>query len=208
LVGNIGGVTITNQDEPILSGTAEPQAAVSLSFRRLSGGDPVSLGETIADSTGHWSLIVGPIGGAPFLLYGVATPVTGPPTPITLLNSGQPIFVQLQPMRVTGVSVGPHANSVTLKVASTDPNSPDPVGLLRASSYAFISAKGRRFIPTSVRIARVRAAHPTAPRAVTLTLPRGALSGGGSANLVIDFNGVAGNNQDQVQIPVHLGTTR
>jgi hypothetical protein len=87
------GLLVTNQQVLTLSGTAEPGASVSLSIRYQGVGDPITIGETLADSNGNWSLLVGPLGGSPFLLYGVASPVANPPTPITLLNGGIPILI-------------------------------------------------------------------------------------------------------------------
>ena len=97
----VRGIVVTNQQEPILTGTAKPGATVSLSLRRLGLGDPITLGETMADPSGRWSLVVGPLGGPPFLLYGVATPVDGPPSPITPLNGGLPILVTNRSLHVT-----------------------------------------------------------------------------------------------------------
>jgi hypothetical protein len=100
-VAVIGGVVVTNQQEPVLTGTATPGSSVSLFIRRLGLGDPIPIGETVADPSGRWSLVVGPLGGPPFLLFGVETPVEEPPSPITLLNGGLPIFVTNRSLHAT-----------------------------------------------------------------------------------------------------------
>ncbi len=87
------GLLATNQQEPTLSGTAAPGATIDLFIRHQGRGNPIDIGETLAGTDGRWSLIVGPLGGSPFYLYGVATPVANPPSPITLLNNGIPILV-------------------------------------------------------------------------------------------------------------------
>ena len=102
----VRGFAVTSQQEPVLSGTAAPGASVSLSLRHLGLGDPLRLGETVADPSGHWRLVVGPLGGSPFLLYGVATPVNAPPSPTTLLNGGVPIFVTNRPLHAIDLYMG------------------------------------------------------------------------------------------------------
>jgi hypothetical protein len=104
----VRGLVVTNQQEPILTGTASPGSSVSLSLRRLGLGDPITLGETMADPSGRWSLVVGPLGGPPFTLYGVATPVDGPPSPITPLNGGLPILITNRSLHVINRLVPRH----------------------------------------------------------------------------------------------------
>ena len=110
-------VWVTNQQEPTITGTAEPGASVTLSIRRLGLGDPITIGETVADPNGRWSLVVGPLGGPPFQLYGVASPVANPPTPITLLNGGIPIFVTNRPLHGAGIPGGQHGHNHARKAA-------------------------------------------------------------------------------------------
>jgi hypothetical protein len=189
----VNGTVVTDHQEPILTGSAEPGATVRLWFSRV-GGDLFPLGVTQADSTGRWSTTVGPIAGQPVLIYGQALPVSGPPTPVTLLVGGSPLFVTPHPVRVVRAVFGPAPGQMTVTVARADAKGPDPAGLSRASSYTLTGPDGRSVTPTSVRVAPANARRPTAPRAVTLTFPPSAAFRRGVSTLRVAFNGLVGDN--------------
>jgi len=182
LVDRSAGALITNQQLPMLSGTAEPRSTIRLSMRRGLGGDPILLGETMADAAGRWSLVVGPMGEGPFYLYGTATPTSGSPLPTTLLNNGLPIVVDLHPARPVSATLNAPGSRVVVMVAGGQAGF-EPIWLNRPDSYALIDAQGRSHHPTSVRAARAPRSRPGAPRPVVLSFARGSLPRDGEFRL-------------------------
>lgn len=199
LLGTSAGASVTNQVMPIVSGTAAPGSVVSLSMRRLGGGDPVGVASVIVDPSGRWSQTIGPVSGT-FLLYGVATPPGGTPTPTTILNGGLPIVVEPHPVRMISATRGPGADRVT--VAYHNAGEGRPLGLESPGSYAARLADGRVAAPISVR------ALPARHGAVVLTFPRGTFPRRGAAILAVAFPGAqdaAGLSADPVLLPIRAG---
>ncbi len=87
----------TNQQEPTISGMAQPGATIQLTYRPLSGGTSANLGEIQANANGDWSLIVGPIGAKPIEVFAVVTPPNGTPTTPIPLFGGFPLVVLQKP---------------------------------------------------------------------------------------------------------------
>lgn len=179
-----GGGLITDQQQPILSGTAEPRSSVRLSMRWTPGGDPIFLGQTMADASGRWSMIVGPMAERPFYLYGNATPTSGSPLPTTLLNGGEPIIVDLHPARPLGASLNARATRAVVMVGGGR-SGVEPIWLNRPDSYTLIDAEGRAYHPTSVRAARASRLRPGVARPVVLSFPRTATPPTGDLKLNI-----------------------
>lgn len=185
-----GGVVVTDQQRPLISGQAEPRSTVTVWFRRTLAGDPVFLGQTQADDAGRWGLVIGPVAGLPIYLYGTSQPVNGPPTPTTLLNEGRTLYVTPRPVSVHHVTRGPVANEVRLTVPRPSPGGYDPAGLMRADSYRAIDGGGRGHTPVSVRSnARGRArSRPVALVFAPGTLPEGPMT------LQVSHAGLAGSD--------------
>lgn len=182
LVDRAADALITNQQMPILSGTAEPRSTIRLSMRRGVGGDPILLGETMTNSAGRWSMMVGPMAEGPFYVYGTATPTSGSPLPTTLLNGGLPIVVDLHPARPVSAMLNARASRVVVMVGGGRSGF-EPIWVHRPDSYALIDAEGRTHHPTSIRAARAMRARPGALRPVVLSFARGSLPRDGEFRL-------------------------
>ena len=191
---SLNGMIVTDQQQPILSGSAQPLSTIVLTYRRVGGGDPFPLGETQADSTGHWSLVVGPLAGQPIVIYAQALPVNGPPSSPVPLYDGEPVFVTPHPVRVTRAVFGPISGQMTVTVARVNARESDPIGLSQVASYTLIGPDGLSISPTSVRVSAVNPRRPTAPRIVTLTFPPSAVPRRGVSTLRVAFSGVVGTN--------------
>jgi hypothetical protein len=205
--GVVGGASITFQDQPILSGVAPPGSTINLFLRRPNGGDPLPLADTIADSTGRWSLIVGPLDAKKFLLYGVAVPTNSPASPIALLNGGIPIRVLAHPIRVQAHSVIARGNRVTARILAAD-FAGETEAELGTAAYRLIDRQGREWAPTVVKLARPVGKRGAQSATVTLLFSRGLTLQRGRFDLRVAMDGLAdkeGKAVEDLRVRVRKG---
>ena len=104
------GYATTNQ--PTFNGTAAAYAIVQLFARPLNVDAEVPLGETVADSSGNWSLATGPLAAGGYTITAKVTPPAGYPSLMMALTSNNgTFFIDLTP-------AGKVANSQTPAVAA------------------------------------------------------------------------------------------
>jgi hypothetical protein len=90
------GFATTNQ--PTFNGTAAAFAIVQLSARPLNVDTEVPLGETVADSSGNWSLATGPLAAGGYIITAKVTPPAGYPSLMMPLTSNNgTFFIDLAP---------------------------------------------------------------------------------------------------------------
>ena len=77
------GYATTNQ--PTFDGTAGAYAIVQLFARPLNVDAELPLGETVADSSGHWSLATGPLAAGGYVITAKVTPPAGYPSELMAL---------------------------------------------------------------------------------------------------------------------------
>lgn len=96
-----GGAVSTSTDRPTFSGTANPFALVRF-FARMAGvdGNP-SIGQTIADANGRWSLTVGPLAQGVYTVTAMVTPPGAPPSsPFAVGPAGRVVIDTTSPVVV------------------------------------------------------------------------------------------------------------
>jgi hypothetical protein len=92
--GPNSGAGHSNTNRPIFSGTAPPFSTIQV-FAHLYGVDATELlGQTVAGPTGSWSLLTGPLARGEYTVTAIYTPPGASPSPQTLLQKGQPVFIQ------------------------------------------------------------------------------------------------------------------
>jgi hypothetical protein len=185
------GTILTNQQEPTLSGMAQPGATIALTFRRVGGGDPVPLGETQANSNGAWSLVVGPLGGQPIHVFAVVTPPNGPPTQSMVLFGGSALYVWQHPVKFINAAYASVRDAVKITIARADSSGPDPAGLAQPASYTLIGPNGKTSTPIAVSVAPLNPQRPRAHRTVTLKFAPSDFSRRRDMTLAVSFTGVA-----------------
>ncbi len=90
------GYATTNQ--PTFDGTAGAYAIVQLFARPLNVDAELPLGETVADSSGHWSLATGPLAAGGYVITAKVTPPAGYPSEMMALSSNHgTFFIDLSP---------------------------------------------------------------------------------------------------------------
>ena len=90
------GYATTNQ--PTFDGTAAAYAIVQLFARPLNVDAELPLGETVADSSGHWSLATGPLAAGGYVITAKVTPPAGYPSEMMALSSNHgTFFIDLSP---------------------------------------------------------------------------------------------------------------
>ena len=90
------GYATTNQ--PTFDGTAAAYAIVQLFARPLNVDAELPLGETVADSSGHWSLATGPLAAGGYVITAKVTPPAGYPSEMMALTSNHgTFFIDLSP---------------------------------------------------------------------------------------------------------------
>lgn len=97
----------TNTNRPTFSGTATPFSIVQLDSRHFNVDAVLPIGETVADSTGHWTLAAGPLAVGTYVVSATVTPPGGyPSTPTTLTNQdgGDLVYIDLTPRLVRWLS--------------------------------------------------------------------------------------------------------
>jgi hypothetical protein len=91
-----GGYATTNQ--PTFSGTAAAYAIVQLFARPLNADTELSLGETVADPSGNWSLATGPLAAGGYVITAKVTPPAGYPSLMMALTQNNGTFyIDLSP---------------------------------------------------------------------------------------------------------------
>jgi hypothetical protein len=84
------GYATTNQ--PTFDGTAAAYAIVQLFARPLNVDAEVPLGETVADSSGNWSLATGPLAAGGYIITAKVTPPAGYASLMMALTSNNGTF--------------------------------------------------------------------------------------------------------------------
>ena len=74
------GIAVTKNDQPVFQGTASPFAIVQLFARPSLSSNGFFLGQAITDSSGNWSLTVGPLARGTYIITAVVTNPGGPPS--------------------------------------------------------------------------------------------------------------------------------
>jgi Bacterial Ig-like domain len=99
------GYATTNQ--PTFSGTAAAYSIVQLFAQPLNVDAQLSLGETVADSSGNWSLATNPLDTGGYIITAKVTPPGDYPSQVMALtkNNGT-FFINLSP----ATSVAPEAS--------------------------------------------------------------------------------------------------
>ena len=90
------GYATTNQ--PTFDGTAAAFAIVHLFAQPVNVDTELPLGETVADSNGHWSLSTGPLAAGAYVITAEVTPPAGYPSQMMSLTSNNgTFFIDLSP---------------------------------------------------------------------------------------------------------------
>jgi hypothetical protein len=90
------GYATTNQ--PTFDGTAGAYAIVQLFARPSNADTELSLGETVADPSGNWSLATGPLAAGAYIVTAKVTPPAGYPSQMIALSSNNgTFFIDLAP---------------------------------------------------------------------------------------------------------------
>ena len=90
------GFATTNQ--PTFDGTSAAYAIVQLFARPLNVDAELPLGETVADSSGRWSLATGPLAAGGYVITAKITPPAGYPSEMMALSSNHgTFFIDLSP---------------------------------------------------------------------------------------------------------------
>ena len=100
-VSNTDGITSINQ--PTFVGTATPYAIVQLLARPQGQSNLVSLGQTVTDPTGQWSLTVGPMLDGVYSIFANVAPPQGFPIQVVPISPNNQIVIDTVGPRVVSV---------------------------------------------------------------------------------------------------------
>lgn len=131
----------TNVNRLSFDGKATPQAIVEL-FGQQADTVPtriVSLGRTVVDAAGRWSLTTDPLPDGTYTITASMTESAGLPSPVSNLLTG-PIQIDTIAPRVRALDVVPKHGAITVAIQDTG-SGIDPA-ILQKASYVVIGPRG------------------------------------------------------------------
>ena len=160
------GASPTNR--PTLGGTAPAFSIIQVVARRDGVDATLPLGQTIADATGHWSLLVGPLVHGAFSVSAIVTPPGGSPTaPVPIGDNGR-LYIDLVSPRFVGASGRPASGQVRL-LFRDDLSGLSAASLMNTVNYTFFAGSTPVLHPVSVDLLP-SGPRPTDPQGVILRL--------------------------------------
>jgi Bacterial Ig-like domain len=164
-VSNTDGITSINQ--PTFVGTATPYAIVQLLARPQGQSNLVSLGQTVTDPTGQWSLTVGPMLDGVYSIFANVAPPQGFPVQVVPISANNQIVIDTVGPRV--VSVVPDLRNHQILVSFQDNLSGlDLSTLTNPANYVLIGPHPRRAAPITVSLVPSAAVLTTDPQMVVI----------------------------------------
>jgi hypothetical protein len=164
-VSNTDGITSINQ--PTFRGTATPYAIVQLLARPQGQSNLVSLGQTVTDPTGQWSLTVGPMLDGVYSIFANVAPPQGFPAQVVPLSANNQIVIDTVGPSV--VSVVPDPRNHQILVSFRDNLSGlDLSTLTNPANYTLIGPHPLRVAPLTVSLAPSAAVLTTDPQIVII----------------------------------------
>ena len=192
---------ITNINQPIIQGTAQPFSLVRLFGGRAGLSEAIELGGVPAGPDGPWSLTTSPLADGPYAITAVETPAGGFPGPLVGLTT---IVIDTQAPRIVGLAVSPRRGRIDVVFRDLLSGLAGE-GLLNPANYNLIGPPLQRFAspnrPTSTNVRALT----SDPVAIRLAIPVGLTgnnrvlavrinSGSGMGN--IGISDLAGNALD------------
>jgi len=164
-VSNTDGITSINQ--PTFSGTATPYAVVQLLARPQGQSDLVSLGQTVADPSGQWSLTVGPMLDGVYSIFANVAPPQGFPNQVVPLSPNNQIVIDTVGPSVVSVVADPRNHQIL--VSFQDKLSGlDLATLTNPANYVLIGPHPRRVAPLTVSLVPSAAVLTSDPQMVLI----------------------------------------
>ena len=164
-VSNTDG--ITSIDQPTFRGTATPYAVVQLLARPQGQSDLVSLGQTVADPNGQWSLTVGPMLDGAYTLFASLAPPLGFPIQVVPLSTNNQIVIDTVGPSVVSLIAGRRNHQIL--VSFQDKLSGIELGTLtNPANYTLIGPHPRRVAPLTVSLVNSAAVLTNDPQMVVI----------------------------------------
>ena len=164
-VSNTDGITSINQ--PTFRGTATPYAIVQLLARPQGQSDLVSLGQTVADPSGQWSLTVGPMLDGVYSIFANVAPPQGFPIQVVPLSPNNQIVIDTVGPSVVSVVPDPRHHQILVsfqdKLSGLDLST-----LTNPANYTLIGPHPRRVAPLTVSLVPSAAVLTNDPQMVVI----------------------------------------
>lgn len=156
---------ITSINQPVFRGTAPPYSIVQVLARPQGQSDLVSLGQTVADPTGNWTLAAAPIRDGVYALFANIAPPQGFPVQAIPLAANNQLVIDTMGPRV--VSVVPGQKNRRILVSFQDQLSGLELSTLtHPANYVLIGPHPRRAAPQSVSLRSAAAVLTNDPQMV------------------------------------------
>jgi hypothetical protein len=166
-VSNSDGITSINQ--PTFRGTATPYSIVQLLARPQGQSDLVSLGQSVADASGNWTLTVGPMLDGAYSIFANIAPPQGFPIQAVPLSPHNQLVIDTVGPSVVRVIADPRHHQVLVsfqdKLSGLDLST-----LTNPANYALIGPHPRRAAPLVVRLLDSAAVLTNDPQMVLINI--------------------------------------